>query len=150
MVTFEAGEIDHLGFVYFMVIRQLGIAKVGHTKGVPERRRKAVQTGIEPEVELYATIRVVAPATCERQLHRYLSARRVRLEWFSITPQEIDAILPKIRERVASRKYHFPEARHFLQYQPRERKGSVCNFCGMPAGTRAEYTPVARKRKGRE
>lgn len=78
-----------LGKVY--IARCEGLYKIGHTTQDPQSRIANLQTGNPFAVELVGSI--PGSRALERHLHRTYKNRKVKGEWFLLTPDEVKEIL---------------------------------------------------------
>jgi hypothetical protein len=85
--TFEAFPITAIGSVYFVRAGESDLVKIGFTSGEPGQRCRALQTGSPSELVLEEWF-AGSPAD-ERSLHEVLGPRRVRGEWFQLSPVEV-------------------------------------------------------------
>ncbi len=74
--------------IYLMRNDRTGLIKIGHSRN-PSAREETLQSQ-EPEVTLFWTHE--GTTDDELRLHEEFAANRVRGEWFSLTPSQIEAI----------------------------------------------------------
>jgi hypothetical protein len=82
-------------FVYLMEDLRNGLFKIGQSQ-TPEKREKTLQSEV-PETSL----RFYIPAhdTAESELHEMFSKKRVRGEWFELTPQDILSVIEFLKQK---------------------------------------------------
>ncbi len=82
-------------FVYLMEDLRNGLVKIGQSQ-TPEKRENTLQSEV-PEISL----RFYLPAhdTAEKELHEKFDAKRVRGEWFQLTPQDILAVIGFLKQK---------------------------------------------------
>jgi hypothetical protein len=82
-------------FVYLMEDLRNGLFKIGQSQ-TPEKREKTLQSEV-PETSL----RFYMPAhdTAETELHEMFSKKRVRGEWFELTPQDILSVIEFLKQK---------------------------------------------------
>ena len=82
-------------FVYLMEDIRNGLFKIGQSQ-TPEKREKTLQSEV-PETSL----RFYMPAhdTAEKELHEMFSKKRVRGEWFELTPQDIISVIGFLKQK---------------------------------------------------
>jgi hypothetical protein len=82
-------------FVYLMEDLRNGLFKIGQSQ-TPEKREKTLQSEV-PETSL----RFYMPAhdTAEAELHEMFSKKRVRGEWFELTPQDILFVIEFLKQK---------------------------------------------------
>jgi hypothetical protein len=83
--------------VYFIRNKLTGNVKIGFTKGDPEKRRQALQTACDGELELVAFVDGFESE--ERELHVRYRSLRVRGEWFraeGALAEHMRSLAPKV------------------------------------------------------
>jgi hypothetical protein len=78
------------GYVYVLKA-ETGQFKIGQSKS-PAKRMEAIGTKLPCETEVICVIPSEDPKTLERALHTRFAAKRVRGEWFELSPADIEAI----------------------------------------------------------
>lgn len=86
------------GFVY-LVRNHLGHIKIGKAKN-PRSRFSNLQTASSSQLELLHVIETNAMAQAESSLHAKFEKRRVRGEWFDLTPKQIEELLQRKTIRI--------------------------------------------------
>lgn len=82
-------KVARAGFVYLMVNRRNGMSKIGFSRS-PKFRESTLQSE-EPEVEILGA--KAGTLDDEKALHAKFSTKRVRGEWFLLSPEEQQAVL---------------------------------------------------------
>ncbi|HZF00893.1 MAG TPA: GIY-YIG nuclease family protein [Methylomirabilota bacterium] len=82
-------------FVYLMEDLRNGLFKIGQSQ-TPEKREKTLQSEV-PETSL----RFYMPAhdAAEQELHEMFSGKRVRGEWFELTPRDILSVIEFLKQK---------------------------------------------------
>jgi hypothetical protein len=82
-------------FVYLMEDLRNGLFKIGQSQ-TPEKRENTLQSEV-PEVSL----RFYIPAhdTAEKELHEMFAVKRIRGEWFQLTPKDILSIIEFLKQK---------------------------------------------------
>lgn len=80
---------ERMGYVYLMKNHRSGMFKIGFSKA-PKYREKTLQSE-EPEIEMLHHFK--GTMEDEKDLHAQFADKRVRGEWFSLTQEEVDALL---------------------------------------------------------
>jgi hypothetical protein len=75
------------GVIYYIMSSETGRMKIGYTKGKPEKRLRALQTGSPTKLSIVA-IHPGTPNT-ERDLHNKFKEERAHGEWFDISDELI-------------------------------------------------------------
>ena len=92
------------GFVYFIFQGRpsLGRCKIGQTIQKPMRRLRQLQTGSAYKLHLHGVIKAPEPEhkKLEKKLHYKFAHRRIRGEWFKITPDEVDEIIEEYSDKI--------------------------------------------------
>lgn len=78
-------------FGYIYVIECEGLYKIGWARSSPRLRRKTLQIGSPFELTLIGVI--PGERIDEAEWHRVFAHKRVRGEWFKLTPEDISYIL---------------------------------------------------------
>jgi Meiotically up-regulated gene 113 len=81
-------------FVYLMLNLRNGFVKIGKSKK-PKHREKTLQSE-EPEIVLLCAY--WTDPDMEQELHSYFSDKRVRGEWFHLSPEEIEVARRALRD----------------------------------------------------
>jgi Meiotically up-regulated gene 113 len=103
-----------VSFVYIMRNGVTNVVKIGRARNV-ESRRGQFMTGNPEELTLIDSIETDEPGRCETFLHRIFESKRVRGEFFALTPIEAQDAARRAREYVAD---HLPaehEAKRLAQ-----------------------------------
>lgn len=74
-----------IGFIYLMQDSGLSGLKIGYSKK-PEAREKTLRLE-QPNIKILFSVR--GTFAYERMLHTYFKEKRIRGEWFDITPDEV-------------------------------------------------------------
>jgi hypothetical protein len=78
------------GMVY--VVAAAGLYKIGMSRRFSDARITSLQTASPILLSTVCKIKTDSPDTLERDLHRKFSHKRVRGEWFSLTPEDVESI----------------------------------------------------------
>ena len=66
-----------------------GCYKIGVTRGSVENRIKKLQTGNAGEIYLVNKYKTKHPFLMENMLHNWYQGKRIKNEWFELTPEEV-------------------------------------------------------------
>lgn len=82
-------------FVYLMEDLRNGLFKIGQSQ-TPEKRENTLQSEV-PEISV--RFYLPAPDTAEKELHEMFDSKRIRGEWFQLTPQDILSIIGILKQK---------------------------------------------------
>lgn len=88
-----AKSIRRVGYVYFIKESAMGKVKIGFTETSPYKRIASLQTSCPQDLNLFALIESENAMKLEKQIHKELKDFLFRLEWYSLTDNEIDSVL---------------------------------------------------------
>lgn len=86
--VFKGDDKKEDGYVYLMIDHNTKLYKIGWSKQ-PKVREKTLQSE-QPKIELLKSFRT--NKSSETELHRYFKDKRIRGEWFNLTPSDLNLI----------------------------------------------------------
>lgn len=79
-----------MGYVYLLGDwEKEGCYKIGVTRGSVEKRIKKLQTGNSGEIYLVSKYETAHPFLMENMLHTWFQGKRIKNEWFELSPSEV-------------------------------------------------------------
>ena len=85
--------MDNGGYIYLIYDECADACKIGVSKGLKQKRLKALQTGNSTELRILYTYSCTYPYRLETMLHKYYANDCIKNEWFYLTPQQISSFM---------------------------------------------------------
>lgn len=139
-------------FVYFAHCEQVGATKIGKADDV-RKRLTSLQIGSPLPLQLVDTLQDDS-GRLEAALHQWFASKRIRGEWFRITPDDVREVAAMVRERGAEClsppqqtaneiESAAEQLRQAIEQCPMSRY-AICQATGDSAETRIRESVLAR------